>query len=176
MNDKLGGIIKKIKNPKILIIVGICGILLIFLSTFFDSSDKTSKSSNCEFSEKEYQEQLEDDIKEIVRNITGDKKASVVVTLESSIVYSYADIKEESTLQNQDNSYQNETNKSYVTIKDSSGNEKAVLITAEMPTIRGVAIVCLGGDNEIINQRVVNAVTAALNITTKRVYICGRKH
>jgi len=44
-----------------------------------------------------------------------------------------------------------------------------------MPQVRGVAIVCDGGDNQILNEKILNTVTAALNITSKRVYICGRK-
>ena len=48
-------------------------------------------------------------------------------------------------------------------------------MTAEMPEVRGVAIVCEGGDDEQINEKIKNAVTAALNITSKRVYIAGGK-
>ena len=49
-----------------------------------------------------------------------------------------------------------------------------MLVTVEMPEVRGVAIVCDGGDNEYIAEKIQNAVTAALDITSKRVYICGR--
>ena len=42
-----------------------------------------------------------------------------------------------------------------------------------MPEVRGVAVVCRGGDDELINEKIKNAVTAALNITSKRVYIAG---
>jgi stage III sporulation protein AG len=42
-----------------------------------------------------------------------------------------------------------------------------------MPEIRGVAIVCIGGDNELIAQKIENTVTAALNITSQRVSIAG---
>ena len=59
-------------------------------------------------------------------------------------------------------------------MKTADGGEQALLITEQMPEIRGVAIVCEGGDNEIINEKIKNTVTAALNITSKRVYICGR--
>ena len=50
-----------------------------------------------------------------------------------------------------------------------------MLITTEMPEVRGVAIVCEGGDDEETNQKIQSAVTAALNITSKRVYITGGK-
>ena len=53
------------------------------------------------------------------------------------------------------------------------GGEQALLVTTEMPEVRGVAIVCEGGDSEAINEKIENAVTAALDITSKRVYIAG---
>ena len=43
----------------------------------------------------------------------------------------------------------------------------------DMPEVRGVAIVGEGRDSEAINEKIENAVTAALDITSKRVYIAG---
>ena len=63
--------------------------------------------------------------------------------------------------------------KATVTVKTADGGEQALLVTTEMPQVRGVAVVCEGGDDEIINEKITNAVTAALNITSKRVYIAG---
>ena len=65
--------------------------------------------------------------------------------------------------------------RSYVTVRTSDGSEKALLITEYMPDIRGVAIVCRGGENEQTAERIKGAVTAALDITSKRVYITGGK-
>ena len=60
-----------------------------------------------------------------------------------------------------------------VLVTPADGGEQALLVTTEMPQVRGVAVVCEGGDDEIINEKITNAVTAALNITSKRVYIAG---
>lgn len=49
-----------------------------------------------------------------------------------------------------------------------------MLVTTQMPKVRGVAIVCDGGDNERIAEKIQNAVMSALNISSKKVYICGR--
>ena len=117
-------------------------------------------------------------IEKIVKDITGSGKVEVVVTLESSIRYSYAESVEETKAEKNDKESQsldNELKEGYITVKTADGGEEALLVTARMPEIRGIAIVCEGGDNEIINQKIQNAVMAALNITSKRVYICGRK-
>ena len=39
------------------------------------------------------------------------------------------------------------------------------------PDVRGVLIVCDGGDNSVIQERVLDAVTKSLNISSARVCI-----
>ncbi len=172
-------LILKLKSPKTLMILGITGILLIFLSTFFggEKQDETEKNIR-EMSVEEYRIGLQDDIKEMVTSITGSRKVTVVVTLESGIRYSYADTREETVsgkTESDSESKGSELKESYITVKSPEGGEEALLLTTEMPEIRGVAVVCDGGDNEILSEKIKNTVTAALNITSKRVYICGRK-
>ena len=168
-----------LKSPKLLMICGICGILLIFLSGLGgEDTTKTEGSDNFSFSTAQYREMLEKDIQDMVISITGSKDVTVVITLESSVKYSYADTKEETTaskLEGEEQSSDNELKEGYVTVKTADGGEQALLISTEMPEIRGVAIVCEGGDNEVINEKIQNSVSAALNITSKRIYICGRK-
>lgn len=178
MNDTLNKYILKFKNPKALIIVGVVGILLIYLSSLFGGSGEVNEGelTSGSISLEEYRDRLEEEICEMVENITGSKEVSVVITLESGVRYSYANIEEE--LESYKTESQKESNETqfkngYVTVKTADGGEKALLITENMPEIRGVAIVCKGGDNEIIGEKIKNSVTAAFNITSKRVYICG---
>lgn len=175
MNEK----IKKItQNPKILVVIGVCGILLIFISSLFGSEDKNKKDSTdtTTYTVDEYCETLEKSIKNIVTGITGDKKPTVVVTLESGIRYSYASADEtdvtSATGSSTDQSSESKK-QSYITVKTADGGEQALVVTEIMPEVRGVAIICKGGNNEITAEKIKNAVTAALNITSKRVYISG---
>ena len=178
MNDILNKYISRLKNPKSLIVLGVVGIVLIYLSSFIggDSKKVSQKTTENGISVEEYRKQLQEDVYDMVRDITGSKRVSVVITLESGIKYSYADIKEEASsnkTENEHESTQTELKSGYITVKTSDGGEKALLVTESMPEIRGVAIVCEGGDNEIINEKIKNTVMAAFNITSKRVYICG---
>ncbi len=180
MNNYLSKYITRLKNPKILIIAGLAGILLIYLSSFFSSGDTAEKAEpDCRnsISVEEYRKQLEEEICDMVTQITGSKKVTAVITLESGIKYSYADTKEEAAsnkTESEAESSDTELKEGYITVKTADGGEQALLITENMPEIRGVAIVCEGGDNELINEKIKNTVTAAFNITSKRVYICGR--
>ena len=164
-------------SPKTLIIIGIIGILLIFLSSITGGGDKKpAKSDNTEISAEEYREQLEKDIKKIVKEITGSSRVEVIVTLESGIRYKYADISEGTATDKTENdsiSTSSEHKEGYITVKTADGGEEALLVTRQMPEVRGVAIVCAGGDDAYLAEKIENTVTAALNITSQRVHIAG---
>lgn len=176
MNEKIKNLTK---NPKFLIVLGISGILLIFLSTLFSNNDggeKTVESINAEYTAEQYCEMLENNVKNIVTGITGDKNPTVVITLESGIRYSYAAADEIDTSSSAgtstDQSSQSKK-RSYITVKNSDGSEKALIVTEYMPEIRGVAVICKNAENTATADKIKNAVTAALNVTSKRVYISG---
>ncbi len=177
MNDIVNKYLRALKNPKTIVIIGLIGLVLIFLSSVLPKDNKEKNTVKSEITAEEYKAILEDDIKNTVRDITGSKNVSVVITLDSGIRYSYADIREETVTEKEEK--ENRTSDSglkegYITVKTADGGEQALLVTTEMPKVRGVAIVCDGGDNEFIVEKIQNAVTAALDITSKRVYICGR--
>ena len=177
MNNLFNKYLTKIKNPKFLIILGVLGILLIFLSSLGGDEPETQNLEQIpEISAEEYRKNLEKDIAKIVKGITGSKKVTVVITLESGISYQYADTLEGATADRTDKettTSSSESKQGYITIKNQDGSEKALLVTAKMPEVRGVAIVCEGGDNQVLSEKIQNTVTAALNITSKRVYIAG---
>ncbi len=177
MNEKLNLIKEKLKKPKNLVIIGVTGIVLIGLSSLFSGkSDTKSIQTGNTFDCEAYKTTLEENVKDIVSGITEDKKPTVVITLENGIRYSYADdIKNDSTTQSGEKSEQTTERKetSHITVKSSSGDEKALIVTEKMPEIRGVAIICEGGDDEFLSEKIISAVTAALDITRKRVYVTG---
>lgn len=178
MNEVINGYLKKLKSPKVLVIAGLAGILLICLSTFIGSGTgkKEKTQTSDDITAEEYRVQLEKSVAGIVASITGEDNVNVVITLESGIRYSYADIKESvsaNKTESNSESSSSEWEQTYITVKSADGGEQALLVTTKMPEVRGVAIVCEGGDNEQINEKIQNAVTAALNITSQRVYIAG---
>lgn len=180
MNDVINKLTEKIKNPKVLVAAGLIGIGLICLSSFIGGDKKSENQTppSDGITAAEYKAELEESIGEIVKSITGSDGVKVVITLESGIKYSYADIKEGATANKTESNSESTTSElkqTYITVKTADGGEQALLVTAEMPEVRGVAIVCEGGDDELINEKIQNAVTAALNITSKRVYIAGGK-
>ena len=125
---------KKIRN--IIIVVGLIGIGLIFLSNWVDFGSLTSGKGDEAFSVKTYSTKIENDLQTVISKIEGAGKTEV----ENSVEYVYLD---------------NSTTK-----------------TKEIePLIRGVLVVCEGGDDPVVVERVTDAVTKALDISTAKVCI-----
>lgn len=176
-NEKVRKMVNTAKKPKVLIIIGFIGIFLIFISSVLPSAgEKSEREESVDFAAEEYRVGLEKSVKELVKEITGDKAASVVITLDSSIRYSYADATEAdsaSTSNKETEQASSSVSHSYITVRTSDGGEQALLVTQYMPEVRGVAIVCVGGNNEQMAEKIRGAVMAALDIPSKRVYITG---
>lgn len=179
MNERINGLLEKMKSPKVLITVGVAGILLILLSSFLPggaSKERSPSPAENGITAEEYRHMLEDSVKEMVTQLTGSGKVNVVITLESGIRYSYAGTNEGATANKTESDSEttsSELKQSYITVRTADGGEQALLVTEEMPQVRGVAIVCEGGDDAILNEKIKSAVMAALNITSKRVYVAG---
>lgn len=177
MNKIYGQIKTLITKPKVIITIGIIGIALIAITSFFPKEKEKLPTDTClQIDMEEYKKELETAVADIVEGVTGDEKATVVITLQSGVKYSYADATESDTSNSSGEKSEQSSQKksqSYVTVRTSDGGEEALLITEIMPEVRGVAIICKGGDNELLAEKIKNAVKAALNITSQRVYIAG---
>ncbi len=126
----------KIRN--LIVICGIIGIALIFLSSFIGAPDSQNNTANSNVSE--YKEQMQSSVQQMLENIEGVGNASVLLTIENSVEGVY--------------------------LENNSTKTKEI-----EPKIRGVVVACSGGDDPIVIQRVTQAVTKALNISTAKVYV-----
>lgn len=164
-----------INRRKLWIFLAFSGIILIFISTLIPTGKK-DKSKTAGVTAEEYSKSVRESVSSIVTGITGDKKPTVVITLESGVRYNYADSKESDTSASTNKEAEENrkaTKQSYITVKSSDGGEEPLIVTEIMPEIRGVAIVCRMGDDQTVAEKIQNAVTAALNITSQRVYVSG---
>ncbi len=139
--------VSKIKNmlsgeklQRIIIISGIIGITLIFLSSYIDLGSLSGSDTEEEFSVTTYSTEIRTDLEEVISKIEGAGATEVLLTMENSVEYVYLD--------------------------DSTTKTKEV-----EPVIRGVLVVCEGGDDPVVVERVTEAVTKALDISTAKVCI-----
>lgn len=63
---------------------------------------------------------------------------------------------------------------SYILVKESDGSQKALAVTEISPEIRGVVVVCGGSSDPELQQKIIDAVTTALQISSARVCVVGR--
>jgi stage III sporulation protein AG len=143
MDDKkarLKNLLDNDKIRKIIIIAGIVGISLIFLSSYIDIGSDTDFGNDEEFSVTTYSTEIESDLQAVISKIEGAGETSVLLTMENSVEYVY--------------------------LEDSTTKTKEI-----EPHIRGVLVVCEGGDDAVVIERITEAVTKALDISTAKVCI-----
>lgn len=185
LKERLSKLKEKLPKSKssFLIAIGIFGLLLLLISSFDFSSDQppTEAQSVAVKSDgsADYTERLEQKLEELIGDMLGGTKVTVMITLESGTEYIYADevktdadiTKDQSALKTQ----QSDSNhKTYITVKDADGNERPLIVTEKMPVIRGVVVVCESGETGAVSSAVRQAVKSALNVDENKICIIGR--
>lgn len=167
----------KIKNipKKWWIVLGVLAIFLVALSEWIPSSDAASATSDADM--QMYVEQLEQRLTDMVESIDGAGKCRVMVTLENGVEYVYANEQSTTSDRMEDHSehsdkttIRDDSESSYVIVNATDGRQ-GLLVTEIQPTVRGVVIVCEGGENEQIKERIMDTVATVLNITSSRVCV-----
>lgn len=146
--------------PVLLAALAVGLILLIFP---FSSPQKTTvEVADDEVDFSAYEEELAHKIKQMAGALTGDRNASVLLTLDVTRETVYAT---ESTV-NGETQYSTK----YL-LSDGEPVETHIIL----PRIRGIAVVCKGGDDASVRLALISMLTAAFDIPASRVYV-GASH
>ena len=157
---RLREIVRADKNAgRIIFIIGIAGMLLILASEFWPTQ---AKSSACDTATEsllaDYEAKMEQRLETLIQEMDGAGKTSVMVTLESGEWNRYAvDTKTGDTTAEQ----------THVLLDD--GN--ALTETVYMPEIRGVAVVCEGGDQVHVIAQITEMLSSLLGLSTSRISV-----
>lgn len=141
-------------KTEILIAVGVlCALILLFAS---GCEKKETKSVNSETAD--YEEIIEKKLTSIISEMDGTGSVTVMVTADCGKEYVYA---------------QNEEigNDSLKSSYFSNGDREPVLIKEIDPQIRGVAVICDGGDNTELQGEIIELVSGVLKIPTNRIFV-----
>lgn len=146
------------KRPIILVAVGIILMAAILLSgSGGDKDKKVGQETPTVQNTVSYAEETEKKLESVISLIDGTGRCKVMVTLDTSEENVYAsDI--------------NDGKSEYVVIKTSS-DEGGLLLKIVQPKIRGVAVVCDGGDSYITANSITEAVCSVLGISSTKVSI-----
>ncbi len=148
-----------------LVALGLCGMLLIALSEWLPRDVADEPSLSVAVSSAAVETALEERITALVSQVAGVGSCHVLVTLESGSRYVYA----------AEQSYSVDENRhaaSEKTLLVETDTGPVGLLVAELqPTVKGVAVVCAGGGDPTVCERVTNLICAAFNISSGRVCV-----
>lgn len=161
MVKKLQELFSNKKHAFIAILIVSIGLIM----TVSFSSDNAAKSetSSDEITMGILSDELEERIVSLCERVEGVSDVRVMLTLDTSEEYVYAKDIEES------DSY---TKSQYATVTSDDGSLKLYVIC---PRVRGVAIVCKGGEKGKVKQTLTELVSSALGISSSRVSVAGGK-
>ncbi len=156
MSEKSG--IKNIftKNRVVFIVLAVIGIALIIIpGVAGERGNDSAEYTDVGF----YTEYLESRICELCKSINGITEATVFLTLDCSSEYVYEK--------------EDESGASDFLILSGSGGENAVMLYEIYPRVRGIAVVCTGGDLPRIQESVTSLLSAALGISSGKIKVVG---
>lgn len=127
-------------------------------------------STTVSYSTDSYISDLENRLESMISAIDGAGETKVMITLESGSEEIY--LHDYDYGENIDPSGKNiiERKDEYVIVDGDSG-EKGIVVKIAEPKIRGVAVVCKGGDLPSVRARITEAVTALLDISSTGVSV-----
>ncbi|MFY9382141.1 MAG: hypothetical protein WBI55_05445 [Eubacteriales bacterium] len=158
---KLTGVWRAVKSKKLIVFLVAAGILLLAADLIFirGSSDK-NKGNISATVYTAYTEELERRVRDICDKVAGVSNVSVLLTLESSNEYVYAENSSGASVYD------------YLVINGKDG-EEPVLIKEIYASVRGIAIVCDGGDSAKIKATLTELLSSAFNLPTNKISIAG---
>lgn len=141
------------KNRLILILMAALGLFLVAAGSIFGSGAEDTAPAYTDVGF--YTEYLEGRIRDLCLSITGIEEASVFLTIDCSSEYIY------------------ENGGSDYLILSGTDGEEAVMLCEIYPKVRGIAVVCTGGDIPRVQETVTELLSAALDLPTNKIKIAG---
>ena len=159
----------KDKKTALLFTIAMVGIFMIVIAPVFSEKKHTSNNEN---ELEKYISDTEKRLQNTVSSIKGAGKTQVFISVENTFetVYaSNASIDERINDTNTNKTTQKQL--AYSTGKDKS--EEPVVVKQICPKISGILVVCEGGENTVIREEIIYAVSTAVAIPTNKIYVTG---
>ena len=176
----LNGLLKKWKLGKwqaLVLAGGLIGLLLLCITSLPGSKSaegtKNPGSESIRVDLTDYEQQLERRLCEIIGAIAGAGETKVMLTLDcgSEPIYAVQGKTDQKSSYGTDTGEESlSASKEYVIIGTGGGAQGLVLKMVE-PQVRGVAVICQGGDDLLVRQAIVEAVTAVLGVGSNKVSV-----
>lgn len=157
--DKL----KKDKKTLLILLLGLCGMLLILFSDTDDAAvTAVSDKNNGTYAEDIILKQ----VRELISDINGVGKTEVVITYENDFENIYA-----TNTNEQYNGDDIDIDREYIVTDDETG----LVIKTVYPKVRGVAVVCQGGSDPAVKEKIYSVLSALFDISSSKISVTDMK-
>ncbi|MBR6045806.1 MAG: hypothetical protein IKP47_09240 [Ruminococcus sp.] len=172
LTDKFRNIMLGKNRVKLIAFMGIAAVALILLSELIPAkkSAEPAESSSEVFSDtSKLIEAEERKLASLLSSVRGVGKAEVILSLEGSEEYIYAQDTEAE--RSEDVSRITEKHESKLVLTDRSGSKGPLVRKVLAPKFNGALVICDGGSDPNIRERVIKAVSAALDLPTSKICV-----
>ena len=159
---RLKELMQKENRARLAVLLGAAAMLLLLLSELFTLSEKPAAASAVPAEESAYRQQLEQQLSDLIAQVEGAGRTTVMITLESGEETIYA----LDTL-----SGQTQQQQTHVLLDDGT----ALALTVCTPRVCGVAVVCEGGGDVRVAARITELVGALLDVPSNRICVEQRR-
>lgn len=164
----LNRIFENKKNIYNIVIALVAGVVLIIMGNAFTDTTNTEETEESDEYLIEYEKHIEEKVAALLEKADGVGQVEVSVTLKSG---------REKVVQN-DVSYQTDEKELRQTKEQRSvynSDDTPFVIVEREPEIEGVAIVCQGGDDIYVKQKIISAVSALLGVEVHKIEVLKMK-
>ena len=155
---------RRLRRESLAVTVGVMAMLLLLLSELLPSGNtqKTAASTVRTAAVSQYQTQLEQQLEELISQLQGAGRTTVMVTLTTGEETIYAVDTQAGDLQQQE---------THVLLQEGS----ALAETTYLPQVCGVAVLCEGGGDVRVAARITELVGALLDVPSNRICVEQRR-
>lgn len=159
--------LKKDKKALFIITVGLIGMILILFSG--ESKELNTVNNNHQEGTAYDLKAVKQELTQLIENINGAGKTIVMITYRSDEETVFATDSED-IIRNDET----KNKKEYVIVKNNS-NESGIPIKIIYPEVQGVAVICEGGDNQVVKEKIYSLVCALFSISSNSVSVASMK-
>lgn len=166
--------LQRIKNIKHIELIGVAIFVIILFVVYMSSNTSTDGVLvQEEFNVNEYTTNLENRLSNVLGEIVGVGKVSVMITCDGGMRYEYAKESEEITTSSSLTSGTNSksTNNESVILINQNGKQVPLIIREYYPDINGVLVVCSGAKDIGVKLNIINAVSTLLSIDENKIQV-----
>ena len=148
------------RRVNFLVAMGTLGIALLAVSSFFPK-EQAVPDGRPQPEQSSYTEEMEQRLESLLSQVDGAGKTSVLVTASAG----------EQTIYAADETQEADGSRQSQHVLLGSGGAQGLVETVKTPQILGVAVVCEGGSNVIVQKRIIDIVQALTDVGASHITV-----